>query len=50
MEEKLKFVYGQPEGGTPTFGVVYHVDQEKDIKELTGYDPLGYVIEKEEEE
>jgi hypothetical protein len=45
-----KFIYGRPEEGTLTLGVVFHVVRERDIRELTGYEPIGYVIESEEEE
>ncbi len=41
----LKFIYDEPEEGTPTVGVVYHVVWQSDIFKLTGHKPLGYVIE-----
>ncbi len=45
-----KFIYSVPEEGTPTLGVVFHIVREKDIKEATGYEPIGYVVDDEEEE
>ncbi|MGH8655138.1 MAG: hypothetical protein ACREYE_24540 [Gammaproteobacteria bacterium] len=46
----LKFIYGEPEEGTSTLGVVYHMLKERDIKAhyvAMGEEPpkvLGYVI------
>ena len=48
MAEKLEFIREQPKDGTPTLGVVFHVVREKEIKELTGFEPIGYVIDTEE--
>ena len=45
--KRRKFIFYEPNEGTMTLGVVFHVDQEKSIKGW-GYEPIGYVIEEEE--
>ena len=43
----LKFVEKEPEEGTPTLGVVYHVTRQWEIRGLTGFEPIGWVVEEE---
>ena len=45
-----KFVPGQPEEGTPTLGVVFYILHDKEIRELTGFEPIGYVVDDEDGE
>ena len=47
---KIKFISGQPEDGTPTLGVVFYILHEKEIVEATGREPIGYVVEEEDDE
>ena len=44
MTEKLVFERN-PKEGTPTLGAVFHVLLEKEIKEATGREALGYVVD-----
>jgi len=46
----LKFVEKEPEEGTPTLGVVYHVTRQWEIRGLTGFEPIGWVVEEEPHE
>ena len=44
-----RFIFGEPEEGQPTLGVVYHVLRQKEIEEATGLKPMGYVVGVSEE-
>ena len=51
----LKFIYEEPEEGTSTLGVVYHVLRKQSIRETFEYvglippKVLGYVVDDNEE-
>jgi hypothetical protein len=49
VSEKLRFER-DPEEGTPTLGVVFYILHKKEIIEATGREPIGYVIEDEDDD
>jgi hypothetical protein len=46
----LRYIPYPPEEGTMTLGVVYYISHERKINNITGFAPIGYVIEEKEEE
>ena len=44
-DESVYVFVNRPEDGQPTLGVVFHVVREREIRELTGYEPIGYIVE-----
>ena len=39
-----KYINDEPEEGTPTLGVVYHIVRRREIEDATGLEPIGYVV------
>ena len=45
--DNLKIIFYPPKEGTPTLAVFYHVINEKQIRDTTGLEAYGYIIEEE---
>jgi hypothetical protein len=50
VEMANKLIFYPPAEGQLTLGVIFHMVREKAIREATGFEPIGYVVDDEDDD